>query len=341
VSATVDIAGALKKSVVGIALSRDEARDVFTQALSGSADALQLAGLLASMATRGEAAEEIAGAVDALRQAMTPFEHAADDAIDTCGTGGDGTGSFNLSTAAAIVAAAAGARVIKHGNRALSSRCGSADLLEALGIPLDLSPQAGREVLERVGITFLFAPQYHPALRAAAPVRKALGVRTVFNLLGPLLNPGRVKRQLLGVGERRRVEQLAGVLRELGVQRALVVHGAGAADELTLAGDNFVEAVGSLREQRFDARALDLTSAPLEALAGGDAAYNARLLAGVLDGERGALADAVVLNAAAALVVAGRVELAPQGCELAREQLVSGAAKRKLSAWIAAARRAR
>jgi anthranilate phosphoribosyltransferase len=338
VSEVLDIASALRRSVAGVALTRDESRRVFVEAMSGSADAVALGGLLASMATRGERAEEIAGAVDALRAAMLPFEHQTPDAIDTCGTGGDGTHSFNFSTAAAIVAAAAGCKVIKHGNRALSSSCGSADLLEALGIPLELKPRAAREVLERAGITFLFAPLYHPVLRAAAPVRKALGVRTIFNLLGPLLNPGRVRRQLLGVGERKRVEQLAQVLRELGVERALVVHGAGGADELTLAGDNVVEIVGDLREQRFDAHGLGLQSAPLEALTGGDARFNAKRLGEVFDGAHDALADAVVLNSAAALVVAGRADRAADARDLAREQLDSGAAKRKLSAWVAAAR---
>lgn len=334
------ISAAVRKSVAGVALTREESRRAFVEAMSGSADPVALGGLLASLATRGESAEEIAGAVDALRAAMLAFEHDAPDAIDTCGTGGDGTHSFNFSTAAAIVAAAAGCKVIKHGNRALSSRCGSADLLEKLGIPLELKPAAARTVLERTGITFLFAPMYHPVLRAAAPVRKSLGVRTIFNLLGPMLNPGRVRRQLLGVGERKRVEELARVLAQLGVERAFVVHGAGGADELTLAGENVVEPVGELRAQRFDAASLGLRAAPVEALIGGDAGFNASLLSDVLAGARTAIADAVVLNAAAALVVAGRADAADDACELAREQLDSGAAKRKLAQWIEAARSA-
>src|SRR5262245_16989245 len=175
------LSDALQPCLAGAVLTRSESREVFASLLSGAFEPVHLAALLGALAARGESEEEIAGAVDALRAAMVPFEHAAPDAIDTCGTGGDGLGTFNLSTAAAVVAAAAGARVIKHGNRAASSRCGSADLLEALGLPLELAPRAAREVLDEVGITFLFAPAYHPALRHAAPVRRALGVRTMFN----------------------------------------------------------------------------------------------------------------------------------------------------------------
>jgi len=336
----LDLAGALERSVAGARLSREEAREVFTAALGPGLEPAQLGGFLASLATRGEDEGEIAGAALALRAAMRPFEHDEPAAIDTCGTGGDGLGSFNLSTAAAIVAAAAGARVIKHGNRASSSRCGSADLLEAAGIPLELAPAASREVLERTGITFLFAPAYHPALRHAAPVRRALGVRTIFNLLGPLLNPGRVRRQLLGVGEERRVAPIAGVLAELGHERGYVVHGAGGADELTLEEGNIARPIGDAPELAFEARALGLESATARALGGGEARENLRLLGLVLAGERGALFDAVVLNAAAALVVADLAQDAPRACALAREALLSGAALRKWEEWIEAARRA-
>lgn len=334
--------GALARSVRGEALSRDEAREVFSSALSEDANAAALGGLLASLATRGETTAEIAGAVDALRAAMRPFE--VDDGgpapIDTCGTGGDGLGTFNLSTAAALVARAAGARVVKHGNRALSSRCGSADLLEAAGVPLELSPGGSREVFERVGITFLFAPAWHPAFRAVGPVRRALGIRTVFNLLGPLLNPARVRRQLVGVGEAGRVDAVAAVLGELGCERGYAVHGAGGADELTLAGANRALAVGEAPEEDFDAGRLGLASAPVEALAGGDAARNLGLLRRVLQGERGPLFDAVALNAAAALVVAEVARDAAEGLERAVEALASGAARGVLEDWAAAAKTA-
>ncbi len=322
-------------------LSRAEARSVFAITLSAGFDAELLAELLRRLAARGETPDEITGGADALREAMIPFEHGFPDAIDTCGTGGDGTATFNLSTAAAIVAAAAGARVIKHGNRSQSSRCGSADLLEAAGIPLDLSADRSRAVLDSVGITFLFAPAHHPALKHAAPVRKALGTRTIFNFLGPLANPGRVKRQLVGVPELRRVAEIAAALEGLGHECAYVVHGAGGADELTLAGENHVAAVGRAPVQRFDAGSLGLSRAPIEALRGGDAEENLRLLRFVLEGEGGALLDAVVLNASAALVVAGIAIDARDGARKAGEAIASGRAKTTMSRWVDAASKAR
>ena len=226
---------AFRSLMAGASFSREESREVFASALDADTDPVLFGGFLAALAQRGETAEEIAGAADALRAAVLPFEHDCPDAIDTCGTGGDGLGTFNFSTAGAVVAAACGARVIKHGNRSVSSRCGSADLLEAAGVPLDLEPDAARAVLEEVGITFLFAPRYHPAMRFAGGVRRSLGVRTVFNFLGPLCNPGHVRRQLLGISDGARLDDFARVLTALGHERALVVHGAGGADELTLA----------------------------------------------------------------------------------------------------------
>jgi len=336
----MNLADALRASTGGARLSREQARSVFGEALGVGADPIQLGALLASMATRGEDVAEIAGAADALRAAMIPFNHPFPDAIDTCGTGGDGLSMFNVSTAAAIVAAAAGARVIKHGNRAVSSRSGSADLLEAAGLPLELSPRGALSVLEQVGITFLFAPAYHPALRAAAPVRKALGIRTIFNLLGPLCNPGRVRAQLVGVGDARRGADLAAVLAALGLDRAFVVHGAGGADELTLAGENQIWSAGAGSSEGFHAEALGLASAPTSALAGGDAAHNLALLHRILGGEAGPLFDAVVLNAGAALVVASRAASAREGCAMACEALLSGRARATFAAWIDAARAA-
>jgi len=315
-------------------LSRAEARAVFAGILAGGFDEGLLAELLRCLAARGETPAEIAGGADALREAMVVFEHSYPDAIDTCGTGGDGAGSFNLSTAAAVVAAAAGAHVVKHGNRSQSSRCGSADLLEAAGIPLALDPDRSRRVLERAGITFLFAPAHHPALRHAAPVRKALGIRTIFNFLGPLANPGRVRRQLVGVPEPKRVDEIAAALEELGHRSALVVHGAGGADELTLAGENQVWSCGAGSSDGFHAAALGLASAPMAALAGGDAEHNLGLLHRVLGGEEGPLFDAVVLNAGAALVVASRAASAAEGCALAREALCSGRARETFTLWI-------
>ncbi len=334
---------ALRTTVGGGQLTREESREAFAGALLPGAEPAFLAALLASLATRGETVDEIAGAADALRAAMIPFEHDAPDAIDTAGTGGDLAGTFNISTTVAIVAAAAGARVIKHGNRAASGRCGSADVLQAAGLPLQLSPRAARLVLESTGITFLFAPAYHPALRLAATVRRVLGVRTVFNLLGPLCHPGRIGRQLIGVGDRARLPAVADALARLGVQRALVVHGAGGLDELSLLDGNIVRTVGpqAPRESglRFEAQALGLTPAPVAALVGGDAADNLRVLAAVLDGATGPTRDVTLLNTSAALLVAGIAVDAQDGVARARAALDSGAARRLFTRWILMARR--
>lgn len=330
---------ALRAVLKGEYLSREEMRTALESALTADTDPVLLGGLLSALATRGESSQEIAGGAEALRAAALPFEHDHPHAIDTCGTGGDGLGLFNLSTAAALVAAAAGAKVIKHGGRSVSSRSGSADLLEAAGVPLELDPAGARAVLDEVGITFLFAPRYHPAMRFAAPVRASLGVRTLFNFLGPLANPGGVRRQLLGVSDPERVEQFAQALESLGCERALVVHGAGGADELTLAGENRVQAVGPVGAHSFDAEAAGLARAPLAALEGGDAADNLRLFEGLLDGEMGPLCDAVVLNAAAAVVVAGIECEVGAAVERAREALASGSARRTLDRWRRVARR--
>jgi len=330
---------ALTDVLSGETLARGRARDVFALAIAPDTDPVLLGGFLAALAARGETAAEIAGAVDALRADMRPFEHDHDGAIDTAGTGGDATGTFNISTAAALVAAAAGATVIKHGNRKISSSCGSADLLAAAGVPLDLSPDAARAVLDEVGITFLMAPLYHPALKQAAPVRASLGVRTVLNFLGPLLNPGRVRRQVVGVGVADKAPILADVLRELEHERAYVVHGHGGADELTLSGPNATFAVGDVEPHDFDADGLGLRRAPVDELAGGDAAANLWLLHDVVEGRAGPLADVVVLNAAAALTVAGIATDAADGVGRAREALARGDAARTLRAWTTTARR--
>ncbi len=331
---------ALKAVASGATLQRSEAREVFSATLGGEADPVQLAGLLMALSQRGETSHELLGAVDALRGAMEPFEHDSPDAIDTCGTGGDGLEMFNVSTAAAIVACAAGATVIKHGNRSVSSRCGSADLLEAAGVALELSASGAREVLDATGMTFLFAPSFHPAMRHAAPVRRALGVRTLFNWLGPLCNPGGVRRQLLGVHAPQLVSMFAEVLEELGAVRALVVCGAGSADELTLAGTGTVEVVGFEHAPRFGAAACGLEEAPLEALRGGDASHNLKLLHQVLAAEGGPLLDAVALNAGAALFVAGRADSAPECVALALEAIESGRAGKKLEQLVQASQRA-
>ncbi|MFT5049231.1 MAG: anthranilate phosphoribosyltransferase [Chlamydiales bacterium] len=330
----MELQDALRVVAKGETLTREQARAIFANALRPDTSPVVFGAFLTALAQRGETAEEITGAADALRASMTPFEATGmSDAIDTCGTGGDGLGTFNISTAAAIVACAAGARVVKHGNRNLSSRCGSADLLEAAGIPMGLGPEASARVFEEVGITFLFAPVFHPTMRFAAPVRAALGIRTVFNYLGPVCNPARVKRQLLGTSDPARLKDFARVLEQLGHQRAYVVHGAGGADELTLAGSNQVARVGDAPDECFEATALGLRSADVSELAGGGPSANLTLLFGLLGADAGALRDAVLLNSACALVVAGVAESAADGVERAREAIDSGAAFLKLDTW--------
>ncbi|RMH01635.1 MAG: anthranilate phosphoribosyltransferase [Planctomycetota bacterium] len=330
------LAAAAARVRAGEELSAAETRELFGRALRPGCDEQALAELLLALAERGERPAEIAGAAAALRAAMPPFDHGCPEAVDTCGTGGDGLASFNLSTAAALVAAAAGARVVKHGNRSVSSKCGSADLLEAAGVRLELDPAAARRVFERCGIVFLFAPAFHPAMRFAAPVRRRLGVRTIFNFLGPLCNPGSVRRHLLGVSAPERLDDLAGALDELGFERAYVVHGAGGADELTLAGANRIRRVGSAPALPADAVDLGLPRAGTEALAGGDAAVNLRLLRDLLEGEDGPLRAALLYNAAAALLAAGVEEEAAAALERAAAAVDSGDARRLLERWAAA-----
>ncbi|KAA3613461.1 MAG: anthranilate phosphoribosyltransferase [Planctomycetota bacterium] len=331
----MDLRQALQQLAAGAGLSRQQAKQVISASLREDVDPVLLAAFLAALAQRGETVEEITGAAEALRAAMIPFEHDCPEAVDNCGTGGDGLGLFNLSTTAALVAAAAGATVIKHGNRASSSRCGSADLLEAAGVALELDASQSREVLEEVGICFLFAPNFHPAMRFAAPVRRTLGIRTLFNFLGPLANPGGVRRHLLGLSDGQRVPAFAEVLRELQVERAYVVHGFGGADELTLGGDNLVAEVGPVPATAWNAAELGLSTASVSELQGGDSSVNLKLLQDVLTGERGPVHDAVVLNAAATLVTAGRAAQPQEGVAMARESLASGRAADRLKAWVA------
>ena len=326
---------ALEKIRAGQSLTREEAKQVFSGAFQEGADQDALAELLKILAERGETVAEIAGAAEALRGAMLPFEHDATDAVDTCGTGGDKLGSFNLSTASALVAASAGAKVIKHGNRSVSSKCGSADLLEAAGMRLELTPEQAQAVFRREGIVFLFAPAFHPAMRFVAPVRAKLGIRTIFNFLGPICNPGGVKRHLLGVSDPDRIAQFAGVLEELNFERAYVVHGAGGADELTLAGPNQVQVVGAAPVQSLNAEDLGLQPASVEELEGGDPIFNLKMFHRLLDGKLGPIHDAVCLNAAAALLAAGITNEVQVALERSKQTIANGDARRKLGTWIA------
>lgn len=318
-------------------LTAAEAEAAIDEVMQGQATPAQIAGFAIALAFRGETAEELAGCARAMRRHATVVPVGRPDAIDNCGTGGDGLSTFNISTTAAFVAAGAGCAVAKHGNRAASSRCGSAEVLEALGVALDLPPAATGRAVDEVGIGFLYAPLLHGALRHAAAPRKELGVRTVFNLLGPLANPAGVRRQVIGVARPEHVLLVAEALRELGSEHALVLHGAGGADELTLAGENILCELknGELRPMTLDARELGLAAAPIEAFAGGDAAENARITQAVLSGERGARRDVVALNAAAAIYVAGIARDLGEALRLAEDAIDSGRGAERLRQLVA------
>ena len=316
----------------------------FEALMGGEWTEAQQAAFLVALRAKGEAPTEVAAAARVLRRVAVPVETRRRPLIDTCGTGGDGAHTLNISTGAALVAAACGAAVAKHGNRSVSSRCGSADVLEALGVPLDLEPERLGALLDAHGFAFLFAPRLHPAMKAVMPVRRGLGVRTVFNLLGPLSNPAGVSRQVVGVYSRAAQALVAGALAELGAEHAWVVHSDDGLDELSVCAPTRVLEVraGAVTgELTVDPAALGIAGAERAALAGGDAAESARRLRAILGGqERSAASEAVALNAGAALLVAGLVDDLPLGLAAARECLAIGEAAALLDRVVAAARKA-
>jgi len=325
---------AIRRLADGESLSSAEAADAFDIVMAGDATAVQVAALLTALRVKGETAHEIAGAARALRRAMRVVTlETVEQVVDTCGTGGGAVGTLNVSTGAAFIVAGAGVPVAKHGNRSFTSRSGSADVLEALGVRIELEPREVPRVLEEAGLAFLFAPGFHPAMRHAAPVRRELAMTTIMNLLGPLANPAGVVRQVLGVADRRRAPLLAEALRLLGCQHALVVHADVGMDEVSPVGCTHVWEVTSagVSDWRLDPRELGVTGGALEALAGGEPDENAARLAAILSGgERGAACDAMLLNAAAALYVSGRGWSLPQSMEEARRSLANGAARQSL-----------
>jgi anthranilate phosphoribosyltransferase len=327
-------AEALRRLIAGRDLERAEVETLFGQLMDGELDEPTKAALLMGLAVKGETAGEIAGAAAAMRRRVIPIEHGREGAVDTCGTGGDGKGTFNISTAAAFVAAGAGVPIAKHGNRSVSSRSGSADVLAALGVDVTVTPERAAQALDEIGLAFLFAPSLHPAMREVMPVRKALGVRTVFNLLGPLTNPAGARRQVLGVYARDRVALLARVLAELGVEHALVVHGEDGLDEITLTGGTFVAEVRGteVTEWVIDPWKLGFELVDDAALAGGAPEENAAALREVLAGREGALREITLLNAGAAVYVGGLADDLSAGIVAARAALDSGAAADKLQA---------
>lgn len=312
----------------------------FGEIVDGQAGPASIAALLVALRTRGETVGEIVAAARALRGRAVMAPCPVPGAIDTCGTGGDGAGTFNVSTAAAFVVAGAGVAVAKHGNRAASSRAGSSDVLEALGVRIEVPVERSARILAEVGIAFFFAPQAHPAMRYVAPVRRELGIRTLMNCLGPLLNPVGVRHQLVGVYAEDLVLPLARALGALGAERALVVHGSDGLDELTTTGPSSAALFqrGEVTTLSVDPDDLGIEPPPAAALEGGDAGQNAKILRAVLDGERGPRRDIVVLNAAAALFVAGRVGSLAEGLAPARQSLDSGAARSRLEGLVKATR---
>jgi anthranilate phosphoribosyltransferase len=324
---------AIARAVAGEHLSRDLARATMQQILAGEATASQIAGLAVALRMKGETADEIAGMAAAMRALVPPLHTKRAPLLDTCGTGGDNAGTFNISTTAAIVVASCGVAVAKHGNRAVSSRTGSADVLESLGVGIDLTPVDAARSLDVLGITFLFAPNYHGALRHAVGPRRDLGIRTVFNVLGPLTNPASASRQLLGVYSDHLVRLIADVLLELGSEHALIVHGLDGMDELTVFAKNHVAELkdGRVREYEIDPAQFGLAHTDRAGVGGGSAAENADRVRSILAGEKSAGRDIVLLNAAAALMVAGVVPDVGVGVERARVAIDSGNATRKLA----------
>ncbi len=319
----------------GAALTREEAASAFDRMMSGEATPAQMGALLMGLRVRGETVEEITGAVTTMRAKMLRVDAPA-NAIDVVGTGGDASGSYNISTCAAFIVAGAGVPVAKHGNRALSSRSGAADVLSALGVTIDLTPEAIARCIREAGIGFMFAPAHHPAMKHVGPTRVELGTRTIFNLLGPLSNPAGVKRQMVGVFSRQWVEPLAYVLRNLGFERAFVVHGSDGLDEITTSGPTAVAALedGAVRTFEIMPEDVGLPRVKPEALRGGDAQDNAAALLEVLRCKRSPFRDVALLNAAAALVVAGAAHDLKAGLSLAIASIESGEAEGRLDRLV-------
>jgi len=338
-------------------LSRAEARDVMAEVLTGKGTDAQIAALLIALRMKGETVEEIVGFAEAIRAAAAPLpierngdaiavtgtgrealteDCENDSLVDTSGTGGDASGTFNISTATALVTAGAGVRVAKHGNRSISSKCGSADVVEALGIDIQLSPQRAAQCLREIGICFLYAPNLHPAMKQVQDIRRELRMRTMFNLLGPLTNPARANGQVVGVYSLELVEKVAEALSMLGLRRALVVHGLDGLDEVTITGVTRIAEAreGSVRSYEVEPEEFGMTRAILSDIAGGDASENAAIIRAVLNGERSARRDVVLLNAAAALVAAGRADHMAQAIPVAAKSIDSGAAAGKLEALV-------
>jgi anthranilate phosphoribosyltransferase len=331
-----DLKAIIGKVATGAALSREEAAAAFDRVMSGEATPSQMGGLLMALRVRGETVDEITGAVSAMRAKMLTVK-APPDAVDIVGTGGDGSGSVNVSTCASFILAGTGVPVAKHGNRALSSKSGAADALAALGVNINITPDDVGRCIAEAGIGFMFAPTHHPAMKNVGPTRVELATRTIFNLLGPLSNPAGVKRQMVGVFSKHWVEPLAQVLKNLGAESIWVVHGSDGLDEITLTGPTYVAALekGNIRTFEVTPEDAGLPRATSAELKGGDAEANAKALRDVLDGKPGAYRNVALINAAAALVVAGQAKDLKEGVALGTKALDTGAATDRLTRLVA------
>ena len=325
---------AVQKAVGGVDLTADEARTVMEIIMNGEATDAQIGGFLVAMRLKGETVEEISSFTRVMREKATRIDAGSSDVLDTCGTGGDGSHTFNISTVSAFVAAGAGITVAKHGNRSVSSKCGSADVLRELGINLDIPPEKVSECLQKVGIAFLFAPKLHASMKYAIGPRRELGIRTFFNILGPMTNPAGANRQLLGVYSPELVETMAGVLAELGSVRAFVVHGGDGLDEITTISETTIAEVkdGAVNIRTFNPEDFGISKAKPEDLAGGEADENASIFTSILSGEKGPKRDIVLINSAFAICAGGKANTPNEGMKLAEQSIDSGAAKAKYEA---------
>ena len=329
------IKDAIATVISGTSLSMEQAAQTMEEVMNGTATPAQIAAFVTALKMKGETADEIIGLAQTMRANAIHVE-IDEPVVDTCGTGGDGSGTFNISTAATFVAAATGLKVAKHGNRAASSQCGSADVLEALGVRIDLNAEQVTKCLQEVGIGFMFAQAFHPALKYAAPTRREIGIRTVFNILGPLTNPAGAKAQVMGVPDGNMLEKLALVLQHLGCKHALIVHGEDGLDEITITGKTFVCELkdAQINDYIIKPEDLGLNRASLKNIQGGDAQENARILRSVLSGDSGPQQDIVLMNSAAILMAADRIKTLRQGITLAIEAIESGRAIGKLEQLI-------
>jgi len=330
------IKNAIAKIVNGEDLTFEESYFTMKQIMSGEADQAQIAGFLVGLRMKGETPHEIAGCAKAMVEKAIKIDFDDENLIDTCGTGGDEVGTFNISTASAIVASACGAKVAKHGNRAVSSKCGSADVLKELGVNIELSPQEAKKCLEEIGIAFIYAPLYHTAMKHAGPVRQALGIRTIFNILGPLTNPAQAKRQIIGVFSESLTEKIALVLKELRKKHALVVHGAGGIDEISISGHTKISELknGEVKTYEINPEEFGFKKWDLNLILGADAKTNAEIIKKIFEGEKGPQRDVVLLNSGAAVYIAGLADSIQDGIKIAQEAIDSGKAKKKLEELV-------